>query len=756
MRSFLLPALGVAAWLAACGSNSGSSFFGGPDPNGSSSGTSGDFGTSGGTSGGNENPATGTLRIDPPTATVNATGTIGALVGTTTFHALLNNDPTPVTARWSVDDAGIGTIDPNGVFSAGLFAGKTTVRARVGNLEAIAEVIVNAKLEEDLTPAPGLSADDKAKLRAGGNADPSFAWLYPYDRTVFPRGLPSPRLQFTSAAPRAFYVKVKSNQLEYEGFYPGGTGAARVSIAEDLWKLVTQSAKANDPVTVSVTKLVGASSVTGPSTETWNIAQGSLKGTVFYNTYNSALADNIGAVMRVKPGSSAELFIRTTRTASQKYCIVCHSVSANGSRLVAGVAWGNDPVEPTPNDNAENPQDSASFAISTTGAAAQEYYKTNGKILPFGGLTPDGKYLVGSAISPSGPNLRGLEGTFASKLYDGATGNTVASTFFDSTARYFITPSFSHDGKLLAFTNKNQNGDGRALGLVSVDTTQAVPSFTLLDAAIATSANKVVAWPTFTPDAKGIIFHEGDHFDTGEHSDGPTLGRREANLKWVDIATKTVASLDALNGVRGGSLYLPYDPNVEKNLNYEPTTLPVAVGGYAWVVFTSRRSFGNTIYDGEHSLRSEGDKPFDNGNAPGRGFRKKLWIAAIDLNGEPGKDISHPAFYLEGQEAQAGNMRGLGARRVQGGRQHLRERRRLLRRLLPSGRSGRRRRAGEDVCPAARDLLQRDGEVLRGRRLLRGAVGHEVRRRLLQPPGRRRPEVSDPWRRPRAARWPSG
>ena len=62
-----------------------------------------------------------------------------------------------------------------------------------------------------------------------------------------------------------------------------------------------------------------------------------------------------------------------------------------------------------------------------------------------------------------------------------------------------------------------------------------------------------------------------------------------------------------LNGWRknaGGALetYLPYGEAEEGHLNYEPTLLPVAVGGYYWVVFTSRRAFGNTIYDGSASL----------------------------------------------------------------------------------------------------------------------------------------------------------
>ena len=39
------------------------------------------------------------------------------------------------------------------------------------------------------------------------------------------------------------------------------------------------------------------------------------------------------------------------------------------------------------------------------------------------------------------------------------------------------------------------------------------------------------------------------------------------------------------------------DGESEAHLNYEPTILPVAVGGYYWVVFTSLREYGNTITD---------------------------------------------------------------------------------------------------------------------------------------------------------------
>jgi hypothetical protein len=36
---------------------------------------------------------------------------------------------------------------------------------------------------------------------------------------------------------------------------------------------------------------------------------------------------------------------------------------------------------------------------------------------------------------------------------------------------------------------------------------------------------------------------------------------------------------------------------------------------------------------------------------------KSIWVAAIDSNAAAGKDPSHPAFYLPGQELGSGNIR---------------------------------------------------------------------------------------------------
>jgi hypothetical protein len=87
-------------------------------------------------------------------------------------------------------------------------------------------------------------------------------------------------------------------------------------------------------------------------------------------------------------------------------------------------------------------------------------------------------------------------------------------------------------------------------------------------------------------------------------------------------------------------------------VNYLPSFAPTDVGGKSWVVFTSRRMYGNVAY--EDGWDPEPGYACGSGKTP----TKKLWIAAVDSTVTPGTDPSHPAFYLPGQELAAGNSDG--------------------------------------------------------------------------------------------------
>jgi hypothetical protein len=100
-------------------------------------------------------------------------------------------------------------------------------------------------------------------------------------------------------------------------------------------------------------------------------------------------------------------------------------------------------------------------------------------------------------------------------------------------------------------------------------------------------------------------------------------------------------------------------------MNYEPNVMPLPVGGYFWVVFTSRRTYGNTVAPGRAATTQPGDVPAQDpwGSETAPSPRKKLWIAAVDINHADAMDTdpSYPAFYLSGQEPESANMRAFAA-----------------------------------------------------------------------------------------------
>jgi hypothetical protein len=115
--------------------------------------------------------------------------------------------------------------------------------------------------------------------------------------------------------------------------------------------------------------------------------------------------------------------------------------------------------------------------------------------------------------------------------------------------------------------------------------------------------------------------------------------------------------LCAANGFQSNCVsgYLPTNANNhsdDEQLNFEPNVTPLASGGYYWVIFTSRRLYGNVATTDPYFPKQGSGAVVTSPPA------KKLWIAAIDPNPMPGKDPSHPAFYLPGQEIMSGNMRG--------------------------------------------------------------------------------------------------
>jgi hypothetical protein len=637
--------------------------------------------------GGGSFDATSTADVNGPLAIAVSASAIDVTYGqgspTDTASASVNGQP--VAASFAVDRGEIGSIDSaTGIFTpTGVVGGIVTISASFGGQTVTTQVTVRLHMLQNGSGAGDAGAGDAgdaggdAGLGAGGTggnggvggegqggpldpvtqgvltgtptADPGLSFLYPYDQTVWPRGVLAPLLQWTTAQSYdGVYIHISETGFDYQGFFAKtATPFVHHPIPQVAWDAISYSNQGED---VTVTLVFAAAGVAyGPVTETWRVAETSLTGTVYYNSYGTNLAHNYcctknnatfgGATLAIKHGAADPVLV----AGSDTECRVCHSVSANGSTLLTGQG------------ESANSQGTSMYNL------AAAYAET--PLLPADGrynwsaLSPDGTFLLAN----NAPVQGGGYGA-ATQLFAVGDGGTVASTGLPANLKVG-SPVFSPDGLHVAFNFYGGTapdggaGDGKSLAMMDYDPVMSV--FSNFQVLYTPPAGYTV-WPSFLPTGTGVVFEletvsNGLWGETRKCSGGATCSNAgtQAKLWWVDVATKNAVELTTLNG----GTYLPTtDADAghadDTVFNYEPTVNPVAGGGYAWIVFTSRRLYGNiaTIPPYESDPRY-----FDISTTP---TTKKLWVAAIDLNAPPGTDPSHPAFYLPGQELLAGNSRG--------------------------------------------------------------------------------------------------
>jgi hypothetical protein len=640
----------------------------------------------------------GAISIVPanPVLTVTVTnGVVTAVTGGSDAKGTLSFQATsggvPVTAKWSIDRGELGTLNvATGAFvPAGTYSGVGTVSAYFGSAVASSTVTVNLQVVQNggaWNPAtavpgvggvggvggdpPGAAVDDKTRTLLSGTATApgsaaELGLLYPYDGTVWPRGLFAPLLQWqTTHTASAVLIHLSQKNFDFQGFY-AGTNLVTEHIDQTAWAAAANG-NSGDSLHVEV-RITDGTTTYGPVAEDWTIAPGILKGTVYYNSYSTTLATTIpdgrnpAAVLAIKPGTSDPVL---AIPAAKDKCVVCHTVSDDGSTLFA--QNGKEPGD----DYSEG----ESYDLTKNGAVIQSYLgnasdnTTNNRKFVFSGLSKDGTY----ALQSSGHTQEHYSGPSA--IFRRDNGNQAPATGFDGQITEAVTPAFSRDGKQVAFnywtgTLAPGGGAGHTLDLMDfacgapASVAAGAPScatfgfsnlrhvFTSPD----TGNNGIVGWPAWLPDSSGIVFQ---NTTTNTGSPLSTFQGNKAQLWFVGLTGSGVTApqavrLDALNGDDSmGNSILPVATGVtlhgdDDHMNYEPTVNPIVSGGYAWVVFTTRRMYGN-LAQGDPYESSSGTHPIP----------KKLWVAAIDLKWTPGKDPSHPAFYLPGQELDAGNMRG--------------------------------------------------------------------------------------------------
>jgi hypothetical protein len=636
--------------------------------------------------------------------------------------------PTTFTASvpvlWSVDRPEVGTMSNSGPATQSTFTptgttgGLVEIIASTNGQNVIRHVLVQLSCNENGgCPSSQMTSTTNAILSGGGvggvggegcgvGVDQATAtalqnptsngtaqglrFLYPYDQTVWPRGLNAPLVQWdwslgdadairidlkTSSGSLAWYGTFTRPQILAQETAPLTGKFIRHPIPQDVWTMATNTAggiiaNQRDRLTVSIT-LARQGVGYGPVSETWDIAQGRMAGTVYYQTYGTSYATSswgMGAAsLSIKPGDDAP-----TLVTSNNRCQVCHSVSANGARLV---------TDDSPSGDYEWDYDLK--AVSNAQMPAPPYQYT------WGALTPDATFIWSNAGPKWGSPNYGMEGAIQqpSELFSLPSGGKVvtsaqiSSQLELSNALWAMMPAFSPDGKHATF-NFFQGGPGAdaksgdALSLGEVDFDETSQTFTNLHTVFTPTQSgsctaptcKTAVWPSFLPTSDGVVFElqlTSDGYEIGgdsspAHYQGSYSDNQEGTrgeLWWLDLKTMIAHRLDETNG----DGYLPtgpYEHNDDTTIQYQPTVAPVSSGGYAWVVFESRRSYGNVASINPWDSDTQNGSI---GNWEKQPMTKKLWMAAIDLDAPAGTDPSHPAFYLPAQELMAGNSRGFWA-----------------------------------------------------------------------------------------------
>ena len=576
-------------------------------------------------------PATSTLTVSdlkaPPSVTLHAIGVYA------------DGTKSPIaSASWTLDRFDVASVGAgSGVVQAtGKLGGDVVVTATVGAMTATAKVKVTLKLELD--PGGAVPPADRLTLGAATESDPAVTKiLYPYDKTVFPKGLLGPEVMWNGGASSDTYQLHLTGPFVDISIYGSAAPPSVIKIDPAVWDALTTSVTSGgieSDVAVELRRLKSGGKAYLSAKSTWHVADANLRGTIYY------WAVDKGQLVKIKPGAAAPvpafdagaydslgtpapLNSGTAPTppwqdnGTGKKCVACHAVSKDGSRLSS--------IFSTPRGST-GPNGFVDLKTSTVNAVSD--YTQN---ITFTSMSPDGRKAVANT---SDMKLR---------MLDAVTGAPIGTALDAATPPFgkAADPVFSNDGKMLAFAG-NAVGpypvEYSASDLMVYDYADATNAFTGLRTIIkGAGANDTFAFPSFSPDSKFIFFQRGDY----------SRAKYGANQHGVDdlyaVAATAGATPIALDAMNGKGIVL----GDNAHLNYQPTVNPIAEGGYFWVVFVSPRDYGNKMVSPQGA--APGDCSYSN--------RKQLWVAAVDASMKL-PDPSHPAFWLPGQALDTINMAG--------------------------------------------------------------------------------------------------
>jgi hypothetical protein len=516
------------------------------------------------------------LTVSPASATLTV---VNDVIVTQGFTATFNGQDVTSMVSWSFDRPDVGEIYPSGIFEpTGKVGGAGSLTAKLNQSEGSAQVQVVIK--KALNPA-GLSDEEMNAFDTPTGGPDDLKVVYPYAETVFPLGVLAPEVQWNNSAGAAdtYRIQFKEKFYEYTEYFKTSP-PARHLLAETEWTSIENSGTGpqSDPLVMSLSRMQNGVAFE-PNERTLHVAQGRLRGSVYYWELPSGAGN--GRILRIKADSP-----QTDEFFTPGGCWGCHTVSRDGKKLAAEFNEGNGPL----------------YTVNLDANPAAYGDINPGK--------PSGNYVF-SAFNHDGTKLLASESNSKTlRIIDAVGGQTLVNNAFQGNSSAACgEPAWSPDGAKIAGVC-GMTGGGWTFDSSTGDLTVADVA---PDGVTVTNPKTIVpmaggvgrpAYPSFSPGSEWIAFGR------------PTQGSRStANGKlW-------------LVGPDGGDLKELATASSD-NKSFNPVFAPLRAGGYFWLVFITRRDYGNRLVNAN---------------------RQQLWVTAV--NDPPtAADPSNPPFYMRGQD----------------------------------------------------------------------------------------------------------
>lgn len=478
---------------------------------------------------------------------------------------------------WTSDNPDMVTVARNGTATiTGALPGVTTVRTRFEDIDVTAQIRVQLTQQQLLD---GLGPEVVAALESpiAGTPDAAPQWQYPEDGTMFPAGMVPPVLQWNPNGNTLFHLRMtRSDDVLFDVY----TTQANFTFSEPQWDALAMGHGEPIVLELSGRPALDAGEVNIADARIIYTADASLAGTVYYWQIET------GDIMKIPQGDTSPTPVFSTN-AETGTCRGCHSLSRDGGTLGFMYNGGDDPRA----------------GLASTAAPEPAIIEN---------FTENRWTMVG--FDPSGTRAAAVYngGMWLADVTRGLAGG-VANLGTINTGGQGTMPAWSPDGSTLAIARRGEGADWSfsqsELCLMQWDSSAGTFGEPRVVASGDGPEGDAYSYPTWTPDSRWLAFGRA-----------PNTGNADPQTLWMyHLASGTASRLLRAN---------------PQALDVQPAFSPYIEGGYYWLLFYSRRPYGQ----------------FSN--------HKQLWVTAVRADMAPGEDGSFPAFWLPGQDPNRQNITG--------------------------------------------------------------------------------------------------